>query len=60
MINFEIIESPDIDTIGTHVYYKNSLIFGNRVGNLIIEDEEISASHIELVIKNGKLLAKMV
>ena len=57
MITFEILESPDFDSIGIHKFEINYLAIGPRKKNLlIVYDKQIINGYIELRLKEENKL----
>lgn len=56
MIHLEIINSPDIDSIGIYKFETNQVTIGNhRTNNLSILDPDIGQKTIKILIKEEKL-----
>lgn len=56
MIDIEILNSPDEKRLGRYVFHKDEISFGSNLNDeLLLDEEEISPSHISIVIKEFKL-----
>ena len=56
MIHIEIIDSPDIDSIGKYKFETNQISLGqHRTNNLPIFDKSIGQKAIKILIKENKL-----
>ena len=56
MIHLEIIDSPDIDSIGKYKFETNQISLGqHRTNNLPIFDESIGQKVVRILIKDNKL-----
>ena len=56
MINFEFIESPDLDIIAPFKYFQNQIYIGRTVGDLWVNDKDLFPSHIFLEVIGSDLL----
>ncbi|MFZ8932794.1 MAG: FHA domain-containing protein [Bacteriovoracaceae bacterium] len=60
MIEFEVVNSPDQDIIGPHIYHKDNMTVGRSLQNdLIILDPQIALHHIEIKIGKQVLVSSI-
>ena len=56
MIHIEITQSPDLNVVSTFKYFQNQIYLGMSAGDLLIKDNELSASHLMLEVIGNELL----
>jgi len=56
MIQLEIIKSPDANIFGTFKFYLNEIHLGRTIGNLVIQDKELSDSHLMIEVVGQDLI----
>lgn len=56
MINFEIIQSPDLNAVSTFKFFQNEIYLGKTSGDVWINDKDLKASHLMLEVIEKELL----
>lgn len=56
MINIEIKASPDSNVVTSFAFFQNQIYLGRTNGDLLIEDNALSASHVMLEVIGKELI----
>ncbi len=56
MIQFEVIQSPDLNVLTSFKFHKNDVYLGSSAGDLVIRDPSLSKSHLMLEVIEGEFL----
>jgi len=59
MIEIEVVSSSDLDVIGPKKYFRNHLVIGKDLGDLLVNDSEIINYHFMLKVVKSKLVAQL-
>lgn len=56
MIEFEVVESSDLNSLSTYQFFQNQIYIGRTSGDLVIQDSQLRSSHGILEIIENELL----
>lgn len=56
MIEFEVVESSDLNSLSTYQFFQNQIYIGRTSGDLVIQDSSLRTSHGIIEIVENELL----
>lgn len=56
MIEFEVVESSDLNSLSTYQFFQNQVYIGRTSGDLLIQDSNLHSSHAIIEIVENELL----